>query len=257
MVTVSISYLHQLHHWDRVKEVKATKPIQSVGGAGNICDGQRWRVAGKDGVSSTGETDLTRWATTIDLFADRRAKNVLTAQDQHCHNHLWSNTLGTRKAEPLLLWRSLIESTEQILFDLQVFYYGLQHQVSAVRCSGGISGRGHVLQGLLDEFLACLQQAGQKPPVNASRSIRSRELPALIGQKVQLFHTSGLSANFFLTTLLRLPSIPLMDFLRRSSLVSTSVTVWPVAAATCGATLVTGSRWHSTGHCAIKHNWKK
>lgn len=48
--------------------------------------------------------------------------------------------------------------------------------------------------------------------------------------------TSGLSANFFLTTLLRLPSIPLTDFLRRSSLVSTSVTVWPVAAATCGDT---------------------
>lgn len=44
--------------------------------------------------------------------------------------------------------------------------------------------------------------------------------------------TCGLSANFFLTTLLRLPSIPLMDFLRMSSFVSTSVTEWPVDAAT-------------------------
>lgn len=57
---VIVSYLHQLHHWDRVEEVKAAKAVQSVGGAGNVCDGQRGRVAGKDGVSSTRETDKGR-----------------------------------------------------------------------------------------------------------------------------------------------------------------------------------------------------
>lgn len=44
--------------------------------------------------------------------------------------------------------------------------------------------------------------------------------------------TSGLSANFFFTTLFRLPSIPFTDFFRMSSDVSTSVTEWPVDAAT-------------------------
>lgn len=44
--------------------------------------------------------------------------------------------------------------------------------------------------------------------------------------------TSGLSENFFFATRLRLPSINLMDFLRMSSDVSTSVTEWPVDAAT-------------------------
>lgn len=53
----SSSYLDQLHHWDRVEEVKAAKPVQSVGGAGNVSDGQGRRVAGKDGVSKTRETD--------------------------------------------------------------------------------------------------------------------------------------------------------------------------------------------------------
>lgn len=44
--------------------------------------------------------------------------------------------------------------------------------------------------------------------------------------------TSGLSANFFFTTLFRLPSIPLVDFFRMSSDMSTSTTECPVAAAT-------------------------
>lgn len=46
-------YLYKLHHGDRVKEVEAAKLVQSVGGAGNIGDGQGGRVAGKDGVSET------------------------------------------------------------------------------------------------------------------------------------------------------------------------------------------------------------
>lgn len=53
---VIVLYLHQLHHWDGVEEVKAAEPVQSVGGAGNVGDGQRGRVAGKDGVSNTRET---------------------------------------------------------------------------------------------------------------------------------------------------------------------------------------------------------
>lgn len=44
-------YLHKLHHGDRVEEVKATKSVQPVGGAGNVSDGQRGRVAGKYCVS--------------------------------------------------------------------------------------------------------------------------------------------------------------------------------------------------------------
>lgn len=35
-----IFYLHKLHHGDGVEEVKATKPVQSVGGTGDVGDGQ-------------------------------------------------------------------------------------------------------------------------------------------------------------------------------------------------------------------------
>lgn len=42
-----IFYLHKLHHGDGVEEVKATKPVQSVGGTGDVGDGQWGRVAGK------------------------------------------------------------------------------------------------------------------------------------------------------------------------------------------------------------------
>lgn len=45
-------YLYELHHWDGVEEVKAAKSVQSVGGAGDVSDGQGGRVAGKDGVSN-------------------------------------------------------------------------------------------------------------------------------------------------------------------------------------------------------------
>lgn len=37
---IIIFHLHQLHHGDRVEEVKATKSVQSVGGTGDVRDGQ-------------------------------------------------------------------------------------------------------------------------------------------------------------------------------------------------------------------------
>lgn len=60
-VTFSGSYLYKLHHWDWVEEVKAAEPVQPAGGAGDVRDGQRGCVAGKDGVSKRkrAETQLT------------------------------------------------------------------------------------------------------------------------------------------------------------------------------------------------------
>lgn len=45
--------LYKLHHRDWVEEVKAAESVQSVGGAGDVRDGQGGCVAGKDGVSKT------------------------------------------------------------------------------------------------------------------------------------------------------------------------------------------------------------
>lgn len=47
-----VFYLHKLHHGDGVEEVKATKPVQSAGGTGDVGDGQWGRVAGKYRVST-------------------------------------------------------------------------------------------------------------------------------------------------------------------------------------------------------------
>lgn len=43
--------LHKLHHGDRVEKVEASKSVLSGGSIGYVCDLQRRRVAGKDGVS--------------------------------------------------------------------------------------------------------------------------------------------------------------------------------------------------------------
>lgn len=49
-------YLYELHHRDWVEEMEAAESVQSVGGAGYVGDGQGGCVAGKDGVSKTGNT---------------------------------------------------------------------------------------------------------------------------------------------------------------------------------------------------------
>lgn len=50
-LTTVVFYLYQLHHRDWVEEMKATESVQPVGGAGDLGNGQRGCVAGKDGVS--------------------------------------------------------------------------------------------------------------------------------------------------------------------------------------------------------------
>lgn len=128
-------------------------------------------------MSVTGSEDVLL-AKMVCLTVDRRRHEAAVNKQESVH---WQQDLQRvdtllRHLAPLnrsrlLLWRCLIESTEQILFDLQVLYYGLQHQVSAVRCGCSIGGRGHVLQGLLDELFARLQQPEQKRPVSAPRFI--------------------------------------------------------------------------------------
>lgn len=72
----------------------------------------------------------------------------------------------------LLLRCHLIEPTEQILFDLQVFYNGLQHQVGALSRRSSICRGGHALQDLLDELFTRLKQPGRKLPLMSHISFR-------------------------------------------------------------------------------------
>ena len=50
-VFVEWPYLYEPHHRDGVEEVKSSESVQPAGGAGDVSDGERGGVAGKDGVS--------------------------------------------------------------------------------------------------------------------------------------------------------------------------------------------------------------
>lgn len=51
---VTVTHLYELHHGDGVEEVKAPEAVQPAGGAGDVGDGQRGRVAGEDRVPAAG-----------------------------------------------------------------------------------------------------------------------------------------------------------------------------------------------------------
>lgn len=131
--------------------------------------------------------------------------------------------------EQYSLWCHLIKLTKNILFDFQIFHYGLQHEVRTLSCRSRVCGGRHILQDLLDEFFTCLKMQHPSLVLHICLSIFLFFEYLSVGL---LILTSGLSANFFFTTLFRLPSIPLTAFLRMSLFVSTNVTECPVAAAT-------------------------
>lgn len=129
--------------------------------------------------------------------------------------------------EQYSLWCHLIKLTKDILFDFQIFHNGLQHKVRTLGCRSRVGGGRHILQDLLDEFFTFLKNA---LVLHICLCLCFYFFEYLSGGLLIL--TSGLSANFFFTTLFRLPSIPLRAFLRMPSSVSTNVTACPVAAAT-------------------------
>lgn len=154
------------------------------------------------------------------------------------------------------LWCHLVKLMKDVLFDFQIFHNGLQHEVRPLSCRSRVCGRRHIPQDLLDEFFTCLKM--QHPSIVPHISLAAFTFEYLSGGLLIL--TSGLSANFFFTTLFRLPSIPLTAVLRMSSLVSTSVTECPVAAATFatqnrhGLKVDSDALWRSsitTGTCII------
>lgn len=128
---------------------------------------------------------------------------------------------------PYSLWCHLVKLMKDVLFDFQIFHNGLQHEVRPLSCRSRVRGRRHIPQDLLDEFFTCLKM--QHPSIVPHICLSCCLYFWIL---VWFVLTSGLSANFFFTTLFRLPSIPLTAVLRMSSFVSTSVTECPVAAAT-------------------------
>lgn len=121
-------HLYKLHHGDRVEEVKAAKSVQPGGGAGDVGDGQRGRVACKYCVS-------------------RKTPRV----------RAFRKKCGRAQMGPYSLWCHLVKPMKDVLFDFQIFHNGLQHEVRPLSCRSRVCGRRHIPQDLLDEFFPCLK----------------------------------------------------------------------------------------------------